>query len=252
VIYTGKTQNDVFLRIQSTPTFFSTSFPFSLSSMLKTSALLRSLSKNPFNSRHSLNRSNSFFSSVRMGDAVATKKQINLLRGWPNPSLLPTSQIQVATNAALSDASVSTPGLLYGPDPGYQPLRQSIAEWLDGFYRPTSTPIATTVSTTPNLNPQAKRSGASDAERICITGGASQNLACVLQVFTDPVYTTVFMVAPCYFLACRIFEDAGLRTRAVAEGEEGVDLEALEKGLREAEMEKVGKVSADFVVLGMP
>jgi hypothetical protein len=45
------------------------------------------------------------------------------------------------------------------------------------------------------------------------------------------------MVAPCYFLACRIFEDAGLRTRAVGEGAEWVYLEALEKGLEECEKE---------------
>lgn len=76
-----------------------------------------------------------------------------------------------------------------------------------------------------------------DAERICITGGASQNLACVLQVYSDPLRTRVWMVAPCYFLACRIFGDAGLRVRAVGEGDEGVDLEALERGLEEAERE---------------
>jgi DNA-binding transcriptional MocR family regulator len=167
-----------------------------------------------------------------MGDAKPTKHQINLLRGWPNPSLLPTTQIQAAANVALSDSSVSTPGLLYGPDPGYQPLRQSISKWLDDFYSPTLS----------SIQPSSQPSEA-DAERICITGGASQNLACVLQVYTDPVYTQVWMVAPCYFLACRIFEDAGLRTRAVAEGEEGVDLVGLERRLIETEKEMAGKVS---------
>ena len=54
------------------------------------------------------------------------------------------------------------------------------------------------------------------------------------------------MVAPCYFLACRIFEDAGLRTRAVGEGDEGVDLVGLEKGLIEEERNIVGKVSLRF------
>lgn len=70
------------------------------------------------------------------------------------------------------------------------------------------------------------------AERICITGGASQNLACVLQVYSDPVRTKVWMVAPCYFLACRIFEDAGLRLGAVPEKGEGIDLKWLERELR--------------------
>ncbi|KAF4629950.1 hypothetical protein G7Y89_g8195 [Cudoniella acicularis] len=143
-----------------------------------------------------------------MGDVSPPKKQINLLRGWPHPSLLPTPAITAAANAALSNPSVSTPGLLYGPDPGYQPLREEIGSWLSRFF-----------------------GGKADAERICITGGASQNLACVLQVFSDPTVTKVWMVAPCYFLACRIFDDAALEVRAVGEGKEGVDLEQLEKYL---------------------
>lgn len=81
-----------------------------------------------------------------------------------------------------------------------------------------------------------------DAERICITGGASQNLACILQVFTDPLYTRAWMVTPCYFLACRIFDDSGLKTRAVGEGDEGLDLQALEEGLKECEREEAAKV----------
>ncbi|KAN0096795.1 PLP-dependent transferase [Hyaloscypha variabilis] len=141
------------------------------------------------------------------------QKQINLLRGWPNPSLLPTPLIASASNQALSNPAVATPGLLYGPDPGYQPLREEIAGWMGRFY--------------------GRGGERGEAERICITGGASQNLACVLQVYSDPVKTRVWMVAPCYFLACRIFGDSGLRVRGVGEGSEGVDLEGLERGLRE-------------------
>lgn len=196
--------------------------------MLKIHPTFALLPKLPLAFRRSFNHSIQLLHTSKMGET--SKKQINLLRGWPNPTLLPASQIERAANAALSDTSVSTPGLLYGPDPGYQPLRQSIAQWLDDFYRPSIPAHPTDV-------------GGSDAERICITGGASQNLACVLQVFTDPVFTRVFMVAPCYFLACRIFEDAGLGTSAVAEGEEGVDLEGLERALEERERETVGKVS---------
>lgn len=57
---------------------------------------------------------------------AAEKPQVNLLRGWPNPSLLPVAQIKAASAAALSQPDVSTPGLLYGPDPGYGPLRKGI------------------------------------------------------------------------------------------------------------------------------
>ncbi|KAH6855637.1 pyridoxal phosphate-dependent transferase [Chaetomium sp. MPI-CAGE-AT-0009] len=78
------------------------------------------------------------------------------------------------------------------------------------------------------------------ADEFAITGGASQALACVLQSFTDPGYTrAVWVVAPCYFLACPIFEDCGFRgrLRAVPEDEAGVDVEVLERRLRECEGE---------------
>jgi len=55
------------------------------------------------------------------------------------------------------------------------------------------------------------------------------------------------MVAPCYFLACRIFGDSGLEIRAIGEGSEGVDLGALERGLRESEEEREKKVRGLFL-----
>jgi DNA-binding transcriptional MocR family regulator len=157
---------------------------------------------------------------------VSKNRPINLLRGWPSPSLLPTPLIRQAAQVALSDSAVAIPGLLYGPDPGFQPLREEIAQWMQRFYGGRTTP---------------------DADRICITGGASQNLACVLQVYTDPVRTRVWMVAPCYFMACRIFEDAGLRMSAAPEGDEGVDVEKLEDMMEKAERnEGAIKVSNKF------
>ncbi|CAK7273332.1 Valine--pyruvate aminotransferase [Sporothrix epigloea] len=153
------------------------------------------------------------------GDATGNpppKPLINLLRGWPAPSLLPVAQLQAATATLLTDPSIVVGSLQYGPDPGFQPLREQLAGYLSRTFAAYHAP--------------------NDVERICITGGASQNAACVLQSFTDPSYTVcVWMSAPCYFLMCPIFEDAGFagRLRAVPEDDQGTDLEALERGFQE-------------------
>ena len=146
-----------------------------------------------------------------------SKPLINLVRGWPSPDFLPLSLLKEAAIKVLSDPSVAIPGLQYGPDPGDSHLREEVAKWLSDFYKPPQ-PV------TPS--------------RITITGGASQNIGCMLQVFTDPSYTrNVWIVAPAYMLAFRIFQDSGFagRLKAVPEDEEGVDLEFLRRGLRRSE-----------------
>lgn len=143
--------------------------------------------------------------------------RINLIRGWPAPDLLPASLLSVAAQRVLADPAIYEPSLQYGADPGYQPLREALADWLSTHFSVTR-----------------------DPERICISGGASQNVACILQSFTDPVYTrAVWMVAPCYHLACQIFEDAGFsgRLRAFPEDEEGVDLASLEDKIKKVDDE---------------
>jgi DNA-binding transcriptional MocR family regulator len=142
---------------------------------------------------------------------------INLSRGWPATSLLPVNLIRAAANAALSDPETAYAGLSYGPDPGYEPARDAIAAWLTRFYRPMS---------------------AISAERICITGGASQNIGSLLSVYTDPEYTrNIWIVAPAYFLGFRIFEDAGFtgKMRAVPEDGEGLDIAFLEREMNNSE-----------------
>lgn len=148
---------------------------------------------------------------------------IDLSKGWPSPSLLPTDLLLQASQHLLRDPHLATPSLLYGPDPGYQPLRESIAAWLSEIYH-------TSAGTRRLIDP----------DRICITGGASQNLACILQVFTDAGGGTtkkVYMVAPTYHLAGRIFEDNGFvgRLKAVPEDAEGIDIDYLEECLLEDE-----------------
>jgi hypothetical protein len=142
----------------------------------------------------------------------SSRRPINLLRGWPSPDMLPVRALNAATEKVLSDPTIFVPGLQYAPDAGYQPLREELARWLSGYF---------------NVN-------AADPERICISGGASQSIANILQSYTDPVYTkAIWMVAPCYYLACPIFADSCFRGRmkAVPEDDEGIDLVVLERGL---------------------
>ena len=147
---------------------------------------------------------------------IPRSRHIDLLKGSPHPSLLPPQQLDQASTHILADPANSDV-LFYGPDSGYQPLREEVAKWLNKFYKPSATITS---------------------ERICISGGASQNLACILQTFTDPLYTrNVWMVAPTYFLACRIFTDSGFdnKLKAVPEDEQGIDLTYLEQGLQQSE-----------------
>lgn len=112
------------------------------------------------------------------------KPYITLVRGSPNPALLPVKLIREAANAVLSDPSVAHDGLLYGPDPGYEPCRQAVAKWLTSAHQ-ASSPIG--------------------PERILISGGASQNLGNVLSVYSDAEYTrAVWIVVPAYMLVFRM------------------------------------------------
>ncbi|KAG9787257.1 PLP-dependent transferase, partial [Aureobasidium melanogenum] len=143
---------------------------------------------------------------------------IDLFQGWPSARLLPISLLEAASQTLLANPSLYTPSLLYGPDPGPDCLLDTLSTFLCKFYQ------------TPWTSPS----------RLTITGGASQALACILQVYTDPSYTkNVYMVAPTYFLACRIFEDNGFagRLKAVPEDQEGIDLERLEELLSRDDME---------------
>ncbi|KAF4620212.1 hypothetical protein G7Y89_g14608 [Cudoniella acicularis] len=140
---------------------------------------------------------------------------INLQLGWPSPRLFPREELALSTASSLSNLETVKQGLLYGPSLGHAPLRKSIASWLSSFYLPKSGPIP--------------------IERISISGGASQNLANILDVFSDPHITQrIWMVEPTYFLACTIFEDAGFsgKMRGVPENENGIDVKFLREELK--------------------
>lgn len=215
-------------------------------------------------------------SSVSL-QALAGQPPIDLARATPTPWLLPAASLAYAARSVLTDPFGYADALQYGPSLGSAHLRAEIADWLRKHYRPSSdpdslppTPLSTSTSTsnggyldvTGNHRSWAPTrwggivgggggGGGEEAEvdRLCITGGASQNLASVLARFTEPVYTrAVWIVAPCATRRRRTFEDAGLGARVHVVGEgvrgEGVDLLALERGMAEvdAAMEEYTRV----------
>ncbi|KAF2799322.1 PLP-dependent transferase [Melanomma pulvis-pyrius CBS 109.77] len=142
---------------------------------------------------------------------------INLQLGWPSPSLFPSSQLLKGASNVLSSKPKSAASLVYGPDAGYAPLRESLAKWLTQIYAPHT-----------SLKP----------DRICVTNGASGNLDNILARFTEPGYTrNIWMIEPSYFLACPIFMDAGFEglMKGVPEDEEGLDVGFLRNSLEESE-----------------
>ncbi|KAH8651415.1 aminotransferase [Xylariales sp. PMI_506] len=153
-----------------------------------------------------------------MSIVIPTGSQINLQLGWPTPSLFARAGLLKGAEEVLTSEKESAAALVYGPHIGHPPLRESLAEWLCSVYSSTE--------------PTTK-------DRICITNGASGNLANILQRYTDPQYTRrIFMVEPTYFLACPIFEDNGFqgKLRGVPEDStDGLDIEFLRRKLQAAE-----------------
>lgn len=170
-------------------------------------------------------------SSSSQSTDVQVNKQplIDLFRGWPNPALLPTDLLLHETVAALSDPGTRIQALLYGPDAGAPHVRKNIARWLTAYYKPRE---------------------AISPERIANTGGASQGLGCIMQVYTDPVYTqNIWCVVPCYMLAFRILADAGFahKLRSVPEDDEGIDIDFLREALQQSERRSIANGETEIM-----
>lgn len=146
----------------------------------------------------------------RMGSLSNT---IDLRKGSPAPELLPVGILNTSFNTIMRDQTALTRCLDYGPGAGDDHVRKTIAEWLCHRYS-----IAYP-----------------DGERIAVTGGASQNISCILQCYTSVEYTqSIYLVAPTYHLVCDIFEDHGFsgRLQAVPEDGQGVEIALLKTKMR--------------------
>ncbi|RAO69403.1 uncharacterized protein BHQ10_005415 [Talaromyces amestolkiae] len=181
-------------------------------------------------------------------EETGPQPHINLQRGWPSPRLLPAKALLAAAEGVLSFPSRATDALLYGPNIGDPALRKGVAEWLSRLY---------CLRSPPSTNPEASQPEPITSERICITNGASGNLAAILSAFTDPVYTRrIWMVEPTYFLACTIFDDAGFQGRltGVPEDDDGVDVEFLRARISEVDQkaDKPGATAEEVTFKNSP
>ena len=138
---------------------------------------------------------------------------IDLRKGSPALELLPVDILTTSFNTIMRDQTALARCLDYGPGAGDDHVRRTIAEWLCCRYS--------------TLCP--------DGDRIAVTGGASQNISCILQCYTSVEYTqSIYLVAPTYHLVCDIFEDHGFsgRLQAIPEDDHGMDIALLETKMR--------------------
>ncbi|HWB56911.1 MAG TPA: PLP-dependent aminotransferase family protein [Gaiellaceae bacterium] len=127
---------------------------------------------------------------------------ISFARGIPGPDLLPVEDFGDCAKAALARDGAAA--LNYGPPLGYPPLRTWIAD----------------------------RHGV-DVERVMITNGSLQAFNFIARHHVQ-AGARFFVEAPCYDRSLQILRRLGADVESVPLSEDGMDLDALERGLAEA------------------
>ena len=128
---------------------------------------------------------------------------ISFARGIPGPDLLPVEDFGDCAKAALARDGATA--LNYGPPLGYLPLRTWIAD----------------------------RHGV-DVERVMITNGSLQAFNFIARHHVQ-AGARFFVEAPCYDRSLSILRRLGADVESVPLSEDGMDLDALERGLAEAD-----------------
>jgi 2-aminoadipate transaminase len=125
---------------------------------------------------------------------------ISLARGVPAPECLPVDDLADCARTVLERDGRRV--LNYGPSAGYEPLRERLGE----------------------------RHGV-DAGRVLVTNGSLQAFTLLAQLLLDGRAPRVFVEAPTYDRPLKILADAGVEVTAIPFGDEGLDLDVLEREL---------------------
>jgi DNA-binding transcriptional MocR family regulator len=138
-------------------------------------------------------------------DGAPPPGTINLGIGQPSADLLPVGLVQKASELFFETAQPLE--LNYGVVHGDERFLDALANFLSTNYRAPATP-----------------------EQLFVTGGNSQALDLVSNVFANPG-DTVFVEEPSYFLAFKIFRDHGLNVVGIPIDDDGLCVDALRDAL---------------------
>jgi len=139
---------------------------------------------------------------------VAGKELVSLGAGWPNPECFPVESVDELTSAALADRGDEM--LQYGQTPGYEPLREAIADRLSGKF---------------NVD--------AGSGNVLITCGSQQALYILARAFLDDG-DEVLIGGPTYVAAMSAIEAAADPDYVdVPVDREGLDLDALESRIED-------------------
>jgi 2-aminoadipate transaminase len=141
---------------------------------------------------------------------IAGKELVSLGPGWPNPECFPAEEVDELTSAALADRSDEM--LQYGQTPGYEPLRQGIADRLG---RKFDVDV--------------------DTENLLVTSGSQQGLYLIGEAFLEEG-DEVLIGGPTYVAAMSTFDTVSDPEYVdVPVDGDGLDVDALEAKLQDSD-----------------
>jgi 2-aminoadipate transaminase len=123
---------------------------------------------------------------------------ISFARGVPAPECLPVEDLAECARAALDRDGRRI--LNYGPGGGYEPLRRQLGE----------------------------RRGV-DPSRVLVTNGSLEAFTLLARLLIDPARPRVLVEGPTYDRPLKILADLGADVTAIPFGDDGLDLDALER-----------------------
>ncbi|KAI9290109.1 pyridoxal phosphate-dependent transferase [Umbelopsis sp. AD052] len=152
------------------------------------------------------------------------ERAIDLSIGAPSRDMMPISMMAAACHTAMSCNEDAWHSFQYGPESGDLAFREELALLLS----------------TQTLNLNSHQNSLVQSHTLACTSGASQSLVNLLNLLTDPIYTThVFLQSPTYHLVFQMIKDRGFDQKqlvAVPEDADGIKIEWLQKKMDELQI----------------